>query len=145
LYLAKQLISHHVVTGFPEQRLAYLSDKIKASSAHYCAVLKPKTFTLLGLVRFSDVAANSTRALRIFSDLMQPPPSHEVYDSDPVEKVIDLLWNDPSEIAVVKKSMEFVGLITPDSFFRWLLAKTLPEGVGLERIPSNSRWNPYLR
>jgi hypothetical protein len=141
---AKQLISEHVVTGFPDQRLAYISDRIRAAGAHYCAVLKPGTFGLLGLVRFSEVAANPGTATRIFSDLMGPPPPCQVLDSDPVDKVFDLLEKDPAEIAVVKKSGEFVGLITPDGFIRWLLSKTeKPSELPLEKISPTSRWNPH--
>jgi hypothetical protein len=145
LHSAKQLISRHVITGFPEQRLTYLADKIQASAAQYCAVLRPRTFALLGLVRFSDVAANPGTATRIFSDLMHPPPSHQVYDFDPVEKVLELIEHDPSEIVVIQQSLEFVGLITPDSFIRWLLSVTPVLDLKFAQIPATSRWNPYPR
>jgi hypothetical protein len=143
LDFAKQLITRHLVTGFPEQRLAYLSDAIQAASAHYCAVLRPNEFTLLGLVKFSDVVAIPSLGARIFSDLMGPPPRYVVYDVDPVEKVYDLLGNNPSEIVVTRGSGEFTGLITPESFFRWLLGKTLPDGLGLEKNLRGTPWSPY--
>jgi hypothetical protein len=143
LYTAKHLISHHVVKGFPDQRLAYLSDTIQATSAQYCAVLKPGAFTLLGVVKFSDIVAIPNLGTRIFSDLMRPPPLCVVRDSDPVEKVLDLLCSNPSEVAVSRESGGFFGLITPESFFRWLLAKAPPEGLGLEKFPQDSPWSPY--
>ncbi len=131
-----------MVTGFPEQRLAYLADRIKTVDAHYCAVLKTRSFLLLGLVRFSDIAANPSGGTRIFADLMQPKPAHEVLDTDPVERVIDLVVNDPHVITVVKASGEFVGLITPDSFLRWLGSFAQPATLSLDKIPANSRWHP---
>lgn len=145
MHSAKQLISQHVVTGFPEQRLAYLSERIKIVGAHYCAVLQPRSYALVGLVRFSDVAASPGTATRIFGDLMHPPPAGQVHDSDRIEKVIDLLQNDPLEIAVTRESGEFVGLITPESFIRWLLSVQPPIDLSAGKIPVNSRWHPYPR
>jgi len=143
LHLAKHLISQHVVTGFPEQRLQYLSERIRDAAAQYCAILQSRTYALIGLVRFSDVAASPETATRIFGDLMSPPPRCRVQDLDPVAKVLDLLEGDPQEIAVVRVSGEFVGLITPESFIRWLLAVAPPIELGLGKIPQNSRWHPY--
>ncbi|MDB6167168.1 MAG: hypothetical protein JWM88_32 [Verrucomicrobia bacterium] len=141
MYSAKQLISRNVVTGFPEQRLAYLAEKIQALSAQYCAVLRPKTYVLVGLVRFSEVAANPSTATRIFSDLMRPVPPYQVFDLDPVEKVLELLADDPPEVIVLRRTGEFVGLITPDSFVRWLLSVTASDKFDLQKIPKTSRWH----
>ena len=144
VYFAKQLTSSRVVTGFPAQRLAYLSEQIVARDAQHCAVLKPRTFGLLGLVKFSTIAANPGTATRILADLMQPPPEYRVYESDPVEQVVDLLvQHDPTELTIESESGAFVGLITPESFTRWLLATEPALEFALGRLPANSRWNPY--
>ena len=144
MYSAKKLLSRAVIIGFPEQRLAYLSKEIVAATAQYCAVLKPKTFSLLGLIRFSDIAANPGTATRILADLMGPPPVCRVYESDPVKEVVDLLVrHDPAELVVEAESGAFVGLITPESFTRWLLASEPALESALSRLPANSRWNPY--
>ena len=143
LHYANQLISRHVITGFPAQRLAYLSERIRSVNAQYCAVLEPGTFAVLGLVRFSEVMANPATAMRIFSDLMQPPPSAVIHDFTPVEQFLDLLREDPAEIVVTRESGEFAGLITPESFFQWLLSIPPPIPLALENIPTGSRWYPY--
>ncbi len=144
VYFASQLTSHQVVTGFPEQRLAYLSQRIVSANAQTCAVLRPESFILLGLIRFSDVAANPDTATRILADLMDPPPPYKVRDSDPVEAVVELLVeNDPLHLVVEKASGAFAGLITPESFARWLLAISPAPEFALSRLPAHSRWNPY--
>ena len=144
MYFANQLLSHKIVSGFPEQRLAYLSERIVKSGAQYCAVLQPRSFELLGLVCFSDIAAHPETATRILADLMVQPPQHKVLNSDPVEKVVNLLVeNDPSEVVVEDESGTFSGLITPESFSRWLLATAPSLEFALSRLPAHSRWNPY--
>jgi CBS domain-containing protein len=145
VYFAEQLISCRVVIGFPEQRLAYLAPKILECNAHYCAVLKPKTYALLGLIRFSEVVANPSTATRIFSDLMRAPPTVQVYENDPIESVIELLAaNNPTEVVVIGQSAEFIGLITPDSAGPWLLACAPSLRGVVEKLPGKSRWNSFL-
>jgi hypothetical protein len=143
LHFASQLTSTHVVTGFPEQRLSAVAAKIKNVDAHYCAILKPQRFSLLGLLHFSDVISEPGTATRILADLMRPPSPNSVHAFTPVEHVLNLLERDPSEIVVESESGEFCGLITPDSFTRWVLTYGDTIELPLNRIPANSRWHPY--
>ena len=139
-----QLCSQQVVTGFPEQRLTYLADRIRARRAHYCAVLQPRTFMLEGLIRFSDVAASPATATRILADLMDPTPLHRMSSDASLENIVDLLVkNDPAEVAVEEPSGAFVGLITPESFIRGLLASKHQSVAMATRLPADSRWHPY--
>lgn len=143
LGLARQLKTSFIVTGFPEQRLSYLREQIRTVQAQQCAVLEPKTFELLGLVRFSEIAANPGAATRILADLMETPPAYAVREADPVQKVVDLIVaHDPANVVIERNGREFVGLITPESFARWLLASQATTEYGLSQLPEGTRWNP---
>lgn len=119
---AGQLVSQRVITGFPEQRLAYVAHEIQRVGAQYCAVLEPRTVQLLGIVRFSNVVAHASTATRIFADLMEDPPLHQVRENDSAEVVSRVFEQvEPEEITVLSASGEYVGLITRESFSAWLI------------------------
>lgn len=54
------MFSGRIVVGFPEQRLAYLSEKIAAARAEYCVVLEPKSLRYLGLFRIPEAVSCSS-------------------------------------------------------------------------------------
>ncbi len=118
----KQLLSERVVTGFPEQRLSDLANEIEAISAQYCAVVAGDNLEIIGLVRFSEIAARASTSNRILSDLMKSPPAQSVTEAEPTDVVEGLVHTfGVQEITVVASSGRFVGLITPESFVAWLL------------------------
>jgi Mg/Co/Ni transporter MgtE len=121
---AGELVSERVVVGFPEQRLAYLSDAIQRTRAQYCAILDPGSARLVGVVDFSALAGTPTMTQRIFADLMKPPPEHVVRTTAPASEV-DAIFarHGLGEITVVDQRYEFVGLITPDSYCQALMAR----------------------
>ena len=90
---AGELVTKRIVIGYPEQRLAYLSEQIAACHAQYCAVLEPGSATLIGLVTFSELAASASTVNRIFADLMLPPPSHCVAINDSKKSGKFSRWN----------------------------------------------------
>ncbi len=117
-----ELISRRVVTGFAEQRLSLLADAIRGCDAQYCAVIAPRR-ELLGIIRFSDVAARTETSNRILSDLMRPCVK-TVLDLAPAEEIQQYFEAaGMQEICVQNAGGEFVGLITPESFAGWLLRK----------------------
>lgn len=119
---AKDLISRRVAVGFPEQRLAYLSEQIDRDDAQCCVVLEPGTMRLVGFLDFSDLAAHTGIATRILADLMQSPPALSVDSHTPVAKIETLfLTHGPREIAVLTDQGDYVGLITPESYCRWVI------------------------
>jgi len=119
---AKQLISSRVVIGFPEQRLAYLGEKIEKVRAQYCIVLEAGSGSVVGLVNFADLASKPSTAMRIFADLMQPPPALRVTEDQSSREVEALFAKyGLQEITVLSASSEFVGLITADSYCHWLM------------------------
>lgn len=137
---AKQLLSAHVVTGFPEQRLSSLSPNIQELKAQCCAVLDPGTLGIAGLIRFSDVAAHLGVATRILADLMRAPPTHQLKETDPAEAAAGVYETfGAQEIAVVTAEGEYRGLITPESFSTWLLENERTRKHDLERIVSDQK------
>ncbi|PTY07790.1 hypothetical protein DB347_06075 [Opitutaceae bacterium EW11] len=119
---AGQLVSQRVVTGFPEQRLAYVAPEIQRVGAHYCAVLEPRTVQLIGIVRFSNIVAHASTATRIFADLMEDPPLHQVREDESAEAVSRIFEQaNPEEITVLSRSGEYAGLITRESLSDWLI------------------------
>ena len=122
---AGELVTKRIVIGYPEQRLAYLSEQIAACHAQYCAVLEPGSATLIGLVTFSELAASASTVNRIFADLMLPPPSHCVAINDSAEKVRKIFQVERyfGEIAVLREDGAFFGLITLESFCAWLIER----------------------
>lgn len=117
-----QLISSRVVLGYPEQRLSYLTEKIEQVRAQYCVVLEPSSGSVVGLVNFADLASRPSAALRIFADLMQPPPPLRVNEGQSSREVETLFAKHGlQEIMVLSSASEFVGLITPDSYCQWLM------------------------
>ncbi|HEU5081108.1 MAG TPA: hypothetical protein VFT72_17990 [Opitutaceae bacterium] len=123
---AGQLISKRVVIGYPEQRLAYLSEQIAARHAQYCAILEPGTAMLIGLVTFSDLAASATTVNRIFADLMRKPPRHQVFRNDPATKVRSIYEVERhfEEVTVLNEDGTFYGLITLESFCTWVIQRS---------------------
>lgn len=133
---AGQLISLEIVTGLPEDRLSGLGRKIEETGAQYCVVLPPDRRRVLGVVRFSDVAARAETSNRILSDLMRKPPAHIVRDTDPADVVQRLFEEDgPQLVTVISLSTgEYVGTITPESFTGWMLANERSRKNELERL-----------
>lgn len=119
---AKQLISSRVVVGFPEQRLAYLADRIENVRAQYCVILESMAGSVVGLVNFADLASKPGTTTRIFADLMQAPPMLRVRE-DQSFRDIEALFAKAGlqEITVLSAAGDFVGLITPDSYCQWLM------------------------
>lgn len=132
---AKQLLSAHVVTGFPEQRLSSLSSHIQRLGAQCCVVLDPGSLSIAGLIRFGDVAAHPGLATRILADLMRGPPTQQLKENDPAEAAAGVFDTfGAQEIAVVSDDDEYVGLITPESFSMWLLENERTRKLELEQL-----------
>lgn len=143
VYFAKQLISAQVVTAYPHQRLEAVSDLIIACNAQLCAVVKPRSRTLQGLVRFSEIVGKPVCTTRILADLMTPPPLRRLRESDGIEKFIELLSQvELSEVVVEQEGGAFSGVITPESFVRWLVAAGPARETVVDRLSPNSPWNP---
>jgi hypothetical protein len=141
--LAQDLLTQRVVTGLPFQRLEWLSEQIVTSRAQFCVVIKPRSLVLLGLIRFSDIETDPATSTRILADLMRAPPACRILETDTVERLVNvLLTQDPEEIVVEGESGAFVGLITPESFMRWLIAEAPIEDLDLNILPRHSRWSP---
>lgn len=140
--IARDLVSRRIVKGFPFERLESLADQIVANRAEICAVIKPRTVSLLGLIRFSDIAANPSISIRILADLMRTPSGVRLLDSDPVERLVEIIHADPDEVIVEAESGAFVGLVTPESFLRWLVTAPNRGDFNFTRLPRNSAWNP---
>lgn len=121
---ALQLISSRVVVGYPEQRLSDLERNISSCAAQYCAVLDGRDGELMGLIRFSAVAAHPSLSQRILSDLMAEPPRQVLPESAPVESVDRIMAEQGlQEITVTSASGAYRGLITPERFTAWHLAQ----------------------
>lgn len=140
MHTAKQLLSAQVVTGFPEQRLSYLATHIEQLGAQCCAVIDPGTLTIVGLIRFSDVAAHPGLSSRILADLMRAPPVHQLRETDPADAAAGIFETfGAQEIAVVSPLGEYVGLITPASFSSWLLENERTRKIELERLLADQK------
>ncbi len=121
---AESIISRRVVVGFPEQRLSYLAESVRKTGAEYCAVLEAGSTRLLGLVTFANLAGYPEIATRILVDLMSQPPRWQVERQESLETVRKIFAKEgPQEIAVFSPvDGGFVGLITPESYCRYLLS-----------------------
>ncbi len=125
---AESIISRRVVVGFPEQRLGYLAESVRKIGAEYCVVLEPGSTRLLGLVTFSDLAGYPEIATRILIDLMSAAPKLQLPRDASIQEVRTLFEREGmQEIAVLSPvDGAFVGLITPESFCRYLLSTAKP-------------------
>ena len=133
-------MSSRVVDGFAEQRLSSFSTEIERLGAQYCVVLEPSTSTILGLIRFSDVAARPETANRILGDLMRKPPPYVVKEDESGEAVEEILAaHGLQEVTVISEDGQYVGLITLETFSAWLLEKEKLRKAELEEMVADQR------
>jgi Mg/Co/Ni transporter MgtE len=116
------MLSSRVAIGFPEQRLAYLAEKIAASDAEYCVVLKPGSMRYMGVFRIAEVAALPGSQNRILMDLLDEDRFVDVPPETPLRVIERLLAKvGSSAVSLVDHEDAFVGLVTTESFTQWRL------------------------
>ena len=116
------MLSSRFVLGFPEQRLAYLAEKIAEARADYCIVIAPQTHRFLGILRIAETATQEGSHNRILCDLLGEAeavkaPADTVADA--IEKLLaKSTWG---ALPLVDREGSFVGLITNESYAEWQL------------------------
>lgn len=137
--IAKDLISSRVVVVHPEQRLSDVVGPLRQARAQYCAVVNDDTHAFEGIVRLDDVAASNT-GQRIFADLIGEMPWISVAENASADEVLAILSTDKTAlVAVLRPDGYYLGIITMESAWGWLVQSQASRQSWLEQIFEEQR------
>ena len=118
------IVSDHVVIAAADDHLSDAASRMLARRAQHCVVVDDSKRRALGLIRFVDVAARTSAASRTLADLNPDVPPLKVGAEDPAEEFAALLEkNDIGEAVVEGTDGGYVGRVTVESAFKWMLGE----------------------
>ncbi len=121
---ARDLLSSRVVVGREEDHLADVAERMRAKDAARCAVLDPTGKRFRGVVRLAETALRASAGTRILADLVAEVPPLAVRPDEPADLVCELIERHAlSEVVVIDHDDHYVGLVSSEDAFRWLLSE----------------------
>ena len=137
---AKDVISARVVMGAPDERLSDVANRMVLRQAQHCVVLDQPLGRALGLIRFVDVAARSSAGNRILADLISEVAPLKVTAHEPASEIAALLESTGIGEAIVEaEDGSFIGLVTIESAFKWMLQEHREARSALEDLLDERR------